>query len=132
MVIFQFLTFYFLLYSFGRAVFQLLNFFLDKKEKSISDEIFGLNIEFFFPVLGLFVLGNIVVIFNFFSGINNTIFWIILILIFVFNFIKAPTIKLNLLNILNYILIPAILSISTRDLGLHPDTGLYHLNYHVL
>ena len=129
MVIFQFLTFYFLLYSFGRAVFQLLNFFLDKKEKSISDEIFGLNIEFFFPVLGLFVLGNIVVIFNFFSGINNTIFWIILILIFVFNFIKAPTIKLNLLNILNYILIPAILSISTRDLGLHPDTGLYHLNY---
>ena len=66
MVIFQFLTFYFLLYSFGRAVFQLLNFFLDKKEKSISDEIFGLNIEFFFPVLGLFVLGNIVVIFNFF------------------------------------------------------------------
>ena len=44
MVIFQFLTFYFLLYSFGRAVFQLLNFFLDKKEKSISDEIFGLNI----------------------------------------------------------------------------------------
>lgn len=129
MVIFQFLTFYFLLYSFGRAVFQLLNFLLDKKEKSISDEIFGLNIEFFFPVLGLFVLGNIVVIFNFFSGINNTIFWIILILIFVFNFIKAPTIKLNLLNILNYILIPAILSISTRDLGLHPDTGLYHLNY---
>ena len=129
MVIFQFLTFYFLLYSFGRAVFQLLNFFLDKKEKSISDEIFGLNIEFFFPVLGLFVIGNIVVIFNFFSGINNTIFWIILILIFVFNFIKAPTIKLNLLNILNYILIPAILSISTRDLGLHPDTGLYHLNY---
>ncbi len=129
MVIFQFLTFYFLLYSFGRAVFQLLNFFLNKKEKSISDEIFGLNIEFFFPVLGLFVLGNIVVIFNFFSGINNTIFWIILILIFVFNFIKAPTIKLNLLNILNYILIPAILSISTRDLGLHPDTGLYHLNY---
>ena len=129
MVIFQFLTFYFLLYSFGRAVFQLLNFFLDKKEKSISDEIFGLNIEFFFPVLGLFVLGNIVVIFNFFSGINNTIFWIILILIFIFNFIKAPTIKLNLLNILNYILIPAILSISTRDLGLHPDTGLYHLNY---
>ena len=129
MVIFQFLTFYFLLYSFGRAVFQLLNFFLDKKEKSISDEIFGLNIEFFFPVLGLFVLGNIVVIFNFFSGINNNIFWIILILIFVFNFIKAPTIKLNLLNILNYILIPAILSISTRDLGLHPDTGLYHLNY---
>tara|TARA_A100001015_G_scaffold277503_1_gene336758 strand:+ start:1086 stop:2777 length:1692 start_codon:yes stop_codon:yes gene_type:complete len=129
MVIFQFLFFYFLLYSFGRAVFQLLNLYLNNKGKSVAEKIFGFNIEFFFPVLGLFVLGNIVVIFNFFSGINNIIFWIILILIFAFNFLKAPKIKVNPFNILNYILIPTILSISTKDLGLHPDTGLYHLNY---
>ena len=129
MIILQFLFFYFLIYSFGRAVFQLLNLFLDKKGKFISDEIFGFNIEFFFPILGLFVLGNIVVIFNFFSGINNIAFWIILILIFAFNLLKAPSLKLNLFNILNYIFIPAVLSISSKDLGLHPDTGLYHLNY---
>ena len=129
MVIFQFLFFYFLLYSFGRAVFQLLNLYLNNKGKSVANEIFGFNIEFFFPVLALFVLGNIVVIFNFFSGINNIIFWIILILIFAFNFLKAPKIQVSLFNILNYILIPTILSISTKDLGLHPDTGLYHLNY---
>ena len=129
MIIFQFLFFYFLLYSFGRAVFQLLNLYLNNKGKSVANEIFGFNIEFFFPVLALFVLGNIVVIFNFFSGINNIIFWIILILIFAFNFLKAPKIQVSLFNILNYILIPTILSISTKDLGLHPDTGLYHLNY---
>jgi ribonucleoside-diphosphate reductase alpha chain len=123
MVIFQFLFFYFLLYSFGRAVFQLLNLYLNNKGKSVAEKIFGFNIEFFFPVLGLFVLGNIVVIFNFFSGINNIIFWIILILIFAFNFLKAPKIKVNPFNILNYILIPTILSYAgtTRPRFLLPE-----------
>ena len=95
----------------------------------MDKKIFGINFEFYYPILALFFIGNTVVILNFFTGVNNYFLVFLIAAALLFNIRKKPTIKFSFFGFLNYVLIPSILSISSKDLGMHPDTGLYHLNY---
>ena len=129
MVVFQFLAFYSLLFLLGRGLTQAINFFFIKDETLVDKKIFGINFEFYYPILALFFIGNTVVILNFFTGVNNYFLVFLIAAALLFNIRKKPTIKFSFFGFLNYALIPSILSISSKDLGMHPDTGLYHLNY---
>ena len=68
--------------------------FIEKKLiKNSNKKIFGLQPYSFYLLFGLFVIGNLTVLINFFTGSNNIIFQIFLILIAGVNIFYFPEIK---------------------------------------
>ena len=130
MVILQFLLFFICLYLLGRGLLIIHSYFLKKSFKNFENiKVFDLDIQFFFPIFGLIFIGNLVVLANFFIGVNNNLIFTIFFSLILLNFRYLKKLSFNFIQFINYILLPSILSISTHELGLHPDTGLYHLNY---
>lgn len=125
---FYFLVFYLLIFLVGRSLTALCyRYILDKNFKD-SQKAFNLPIYYFYTLLGLFFIGNISVINNFFF--KNNIFYlkVIFLLLVLFNLTERIQIRINLLNTLNFLLIPIIISMSTLTIGLAYDAGLYQLN----
>ena len=85
---------------------------------------------FFFPIISLFVLGNILFILNFFLPLKSTISFFLLFQYYFFfiNILDLKRVILNVENIINHLIIPALLSISTYGINFHGDAGMYHLN----
>ncbi len=93
-----------------------------------QNRIFTIPIYYFYTLLGLFFIGNISVIFNFFSKNNSfflKLFFIVFLLINTSNKLK---INYGLVNLFNFLGIPSIIAISSIKIGLAYDAGLYHLN----
>lgn len=125
---FYFLVFYLLIFLVGRSLTALCyRYILDKNFKD-SQKAFNLPIYYFYTLLGLFFIGNISVINNFFF--KNNIFYlkVIFLLLVLFNLTERIQIRINFLNTLNFLIIPIIISISTLTIGLAYDAGLYQLN----
>jgi hypothetical protein len=78
--------------------------------------------------MGLFYIGNFSVLYNFIAKNNSLFFKFALLLILLFNLNYKLNLKINLLNLVNFIILPGILSISTITIGFAYDAGLYHLN----
>ena len=125
MTIISYLIFYNLTFLYGRS---FLIFFGRLFRKNIKDiKIADIKIVSLSPLIFLFILGNLSFIFNFIFPIKY------------FIYIISPIIFLNLLNkdfsnlnqnkLINFILIPIFVAISSSDVGLHFDSGLYHLNF---
>ena len=122
---FYFLVFYLLIFLVGRSLTALCyRYILDKNFKD-SQKAFNLPIYYFYTLFGLFFIGNISVINNFFF--KNNIFYlkVIFLLLVLFNLTERIQIRINLLNTLNFLLIPIIISMSTLTIGLAYDAGLY-------
>ena len=84
MVILQFLLFFICLYLLGRGLLIIHSYFLKKSFKNFENiKVFDLDIQFFFPIFGLIFIGNLVVLANFFIGVNNNLIFTIFLL---FNF----------------------------------------------
>lgn len=117
-------SFYILLYFHGRGIFKILNYFHLNKESNYK-------ISLFYPIFSFFYIGNLAVLFNFFKGINNTLFFIVVLIPFFFNFLKLEfNINKNIFNYFFYNFITIFfLSSSTQGVGLHKDASLYHLAY---
>ncbi len=104
--------------------------FIEKKLiKNSNKKIFGLQPYSFYLLFGLFVIGNLTVLINFFTGSNNIIFQIFLILIAGVNIFYFPEIK----KINFHVIIPAFITYlmiftSTYNAGLSKDSDTYHLN----
>lgn len=115
-------AFYIFLYLHGRGVF----FILSKHFNSIDSSY---KVEIFYPIIGLFYLGNFSLIFNFFSGINNIFFYLFAFLPVLINLRFIHLRKINM----NYIIFNSVtllvLSASFKQVGLHKDASLYHLSY---
>tara|TARA_A100001015_G_scaffold277503_1_gene336761 strand:+ start:4817 stop:6475 length:1659 start_codon:yes stop_codon:yes gene_type:complete len=128
MTIFIFLLFYFYLFFVGRGSLILLSRLNKKHRKEIN--IFKSNQDVFFPIISLFVLGNILFILNFFLPLKSTIsfFTIISILFLFINIFDFKRVVINVENIVNHLIIPALLSISTYGINFHGDAAGYHLN----
>lgn len=112
------------LHFFGRAFLIIL-----KKFNYISnDEIFGTKTYIFFPILGFFMLGNLLILLNFFIPVKSSFVIIVCLLILAFNFLEF-NIKLNLnfLTAVHLLIIPSILIFSTYGTSFHYDAGYYHL-----
>ena len=115
-----FLIFYFFLYLIGRGFFLL---FLIFNNKNVAK--FQLNqYSHFFSIIGLFVIGELKLIFNFFSNTNFFLILVILIGFYgnkYFLSLKAEKIQIQAL-------IAFILGISSNTVNFSYDAGLYHLN----
>ena len=122
---------YFYLFTFlGRCFYEyIFDFF--KLEK--SEKIFSLNLETFLPIVSLFVLSNLAVIFNFFYKLE--FFYLFLFPILLFLFIKYRKYIVIVFkhhfknNYMKSIVIPTVISVALVDLNFNYDAALYNLKY---
>ena len=128
MTIFIFLVFYLYLLFVGRGSLVLLSRL--NKNNSEDINIFKSSQNIFFPIISLFILGNTLFVSNFFLPVKNTISFIFIIslLLIFFNIFDFKRGIFNLENIINHLIIPILLSISTYGTGFHGDAAGYHLN----
>tara|TARA_X000000368_G_C23051656_1_gene721712 strand:+ start:360 stop:1985 length:1626 start_codon:yes stop_codon:yes gene_type:complete len=116
-----FLIFYFAIYFYGRGFIRLF--------KISSFTIFKIPVPLFYPIVGLFFIGNVSVLLNFFVELTNPFARVFLISLFFLNLIKSDK-TINIKNkLIQLIIIPGILAISSLGVGLAGDAGLYHLNH---
>ena len=99
--------------------------------KKFKNKILFLSKEIIYPIIGLIVSGNVLVILNFFIPLKSGLVFVIFLIIVLynlwhisFNFKKIITFK----NIFYYLIIPSILLISSFNISFHYDAGYYHLN----
>ena len=116
-----FLLFYTALSFYGRGFSNIF--------KLSKNRIFGIHPSIFYPIIGLFFLGNISVLLNFFIQIDNNVVIFLLLSLFLLN-IKKSNQSIKLKNKLShFIFIPSIVGISSLGVGISGDAGLYHLNH---
>ena len=118
------------LYFLGRS-FLITNSLIIYKKTNLNENIFEMKSNIFYPVIGIFYLGNVLIVLNFFVPINNLFVFILIFLLIIPNFFefKFYTPKINIEFFTKYILIPSILIISLYSTGWHYDAGFYHLNH---
>ena len=119
----KFYLFFFFLYFFGRA-FIIMNSKILKINS--SSEIQGIDVQIFYPVLGVFFLGNLLFFINFFIPVNS--YFSYLLLFFLLFNLREPVDLQIFKNIYFNLLIFPILLVSSFDINFHYDAGLYHLN----
>ncbi len=119
-------TIFFIIYLLGRS-FVLTTYNL-KKTKVDELLIFDTKITLFYPILGMFYLGNALFIVNFFLPLNNKIMIGLLFLPILLN-IKNKFYNLNLRDIFTQLSIFVLINISIYTANFQYDAGFYHLNY---
>lgn len=126
----KYLLLFFYFYFLGRGVLILINKFISNNKKT-SKNILFVRQEIYFPLVGMAILGNVLIIINYFVGLKNPLTLLIVILLLLPNFIGLSSFNLptiNLRALFYYGVIPAILIISLYDTNWHYDAGYYHLN----
>jgi len=118
-----FLFFYLSIYFLGRGIFNIFTC----KLKNIYD----IPIKILYPIFGLFYLGNLSLLINFFFPINSFVSYFLLALPILFNLREVQQMKLNISikNLSAFLFTPLILGISSANINLAYDAGLYHLNH---
>ena len=119
-----FLFFYFFIFFLGRGISILL--------KVQDEEYFFLSLSMYYPIIGLFYIGNISLILNFFIGITEMISLIVLTFPLLFNFLnlkRLSSLNLKIENLVSYLITPIIIGVSVANINLAYDAGLYHLNH---
>ena len=125
MLIIQNFVFYNLIFFIGRGIFVFFRDFSNKKE---IKNFFGINVEYFFPIITFFLIGNISFVANFFIPIKNNVIFIFLLIFILFNF-KEKTKDLDIKQLLvTNLVVPLVLGVSSYSVGFHYDAALYHLN----
>jgi len=123
----KYIFFYIFIYCSGKSLFIIYEFVIKHKT---PEKILYTNKTTLYPVVGLFTIGNLLIIFNFIFPLENTFVYVLL---FFFNTpaILKSNIKLNinLNNLVKYLVLPTILVISTFDTSFNYDAGYYHI-YH--
>ena len=122
-----FISFHILLYLLGRGFVLALSKIIKLKFEIEHTIIGNLGINYYYPIIALFVIGNLTVFINFFSPIN-TIYIKILFVIFLFINLLDLRFVFDRDCIVNLGIIPFILSISSYGINIAQDAGLYHLN----
>ena len=122
-----FIGFHFLLYLLGRGFVLALSKIIKLKFEIENTFIGNLGINYYYPIIALFVIGNLTVFINFFSPIN-TIYIKILFVIFLFINLLDLRFVFDRDYVVNLGIIPFILSISSYGINIAQDAGLYHLN----
>ena len=122
-----FISFHILLYLLGRGFVLALSKIIKLKFEIENTIIGNLGINYYYPIIALFVIGNLTVFINFFSPIN-TIYIKILFVIFLFINLLDLRFVFDRDYVVNLGIIPFILSISSYGINIAQDAGLYHLN----
>ena len=122
-----FLGYFTYLTFFSRGVIVILNKNLKNSFPLDEDTIFGVKIFYFYPLISLFLLGNISFIFNFFFP-SNILIILFLSPILIANFFKKIDMKFDSIELLILSVSLFACFIGVQNLGFHYDAGLYHLN----
>ena len=125
-----YISLFIFLYFLGRS-FLITNSLIVNKEKYLNEKIFEMKSNIFYPVIGIFYLGNVLIFLNFFVPLNNIYVVIFIFLLLIPNFLefKLTSPKIDIEFLTKYILMPSILIISLYSTGWHYDAGFYHLNH---
>jgi hypothetical protein len=119
-----FLLFYFVIFFSGRGISILL--------KIQGKKYFFLPLSIYYPIIGLFYIGNISIVLNFLIGIAESISLIVLTFPLLFNFLKfkkLTSLNLKIENLVSYLITPIIIGVSVANVNIAYDAGLYHLNH---
>ena len=122
-----FLCYFIYITFFSRGLIVILNKYFKKNFPVDEDSLFGIKIFYFYPILTLFLFGNISFILNFFIPSNVSIA-LFLSPILLANFLKKIEIKFNLIELLVFGTALFSSFVGVQNLGFHYDSGLYHLN----
>lgn len=123
-VYFKFLILYIFLYLLGKSLL-IITSKLSKINLNNKLKIQYIEVSVFYPLLGLFFMGNILVVWNFIFPINKYAF-IPLFLIIILG-LKNLDYKDIIRKLLRFTPVYLILLISSYDMNFHYDAGLYHL-----
>ena len=125
-----YISLFIFLYFLGRS-FLITNSLIVNKKKYLNEKIFEMKSNIFYPVIGIFYLGNLLIFLNFFVPLNNIYVVIFIFLLLIPNFLefKLTSPKIDIEFLTKYILMPSILIISLYSTGWHYDAGFYHLNH---
>ncbi len=115
-----FLIFFSLVYLHGRGIYYI---FYDVQKK-----VFSIPVNLFYPLISLFFIGNLSVIFNFFLPLKNIFFQFLLLIPFIFNLKSSKKLKFSLYKIIQFAILPSILGLSSLTVGLSYDAGSYQLS----
>jgi hypothetical protein len=121
---------YLYLYYVGRSFIHLINKVFVRE--TLPSRILFIKTQYFYPIIGICLVGNLLVIINFIFPLKSPLVTILLLLLIVPNFFNINLDNLNFINLQNFIcfvVIPGLLLISSFDTGFHYDAGYYHLNH---
>ena len=128
--LFNYLTIYYLFYLSGRGFFLLLSK-IYLRQNFIQENILNIRSNILYPIVGLIITGNVLIILNFFLPLKSFfVYFVLFISIFpnVFHLNKL-TFNNKFIFFVNYIFIPSVLLVSVSDINFHYDAGYYHLNH---
>ena len=110
---------------FGRSFIVIYSkFFLNKMSDEI--DIHGINIYVLYPFVGLFILGNLLFLINFFLPLKSNFSYLVLLFLLINIYEK---INLNyFIKYMKYSSLSIFLLVSSYNVNFHYDAGLYHLN----
>ena len=128
----KYILIYLLLLFLGRSCVILINKLIIK-EDIITKSILETKSIILYPIIGFIILGNVLIILNYFVGLKHGLVYSIIGLLLVPNLFEMKKVKfkeiITLENIFYYFFIPGILLISSSDINFHYDAAYYHLNH---
>ena len=124
----KFLLFFFWFFLLGRGLTIL---FKNKDFQQSGDnlKVFSLPVYLLYPIFGMIFMGNITFLINYFYPISNRFIILLSFVLVLLNIKIKPNIKLNFTFSLLSIFTLLYLPLSSYNIGLSYDAGLYHLNY---
>ena len=124
-----FLSFYLIFYFSGLGIIKLFT----RNTKNNLDTINNSKLLFhdLYPLLTLFILGNLNLVLNFFLPLNKIVLPLLSIIfsLFIYGLFTSFNSRFKSISILNQLIIPLIVSFSSYGIKFHYDAGAYHLNY---
>ena len=110
---------------FGRSFIVIYSkFFLNKKSDEI--DIHGINIYVLYPIVGLFILGNLLFLINFFLPLKSNFSYLVLLFLLINIYEKINS--NYFIKYIKYSSLSIFLLVSSYNVNFHYDAGLYHLN----
>ena len=116
------------LYFLGSLIVRRFN------DSNNEPRVSNIPIKLFYPLISLFVIGNLTVIFNFFLPLKNLILplFISTSILVILWMIKIRTELFNLNHFINIVFIPGVLGVASYGIWLGWDTGLYHIPHQLI
>ncbi|MDB3983831.1 hypothetical protein N9437_03095 [Acidimicrobiia bacterium] len=125
LLVFKFYLYLSFLFLLGRSFVIIISKF-SRQKVNINSTIHGLDIQIFYPIIGIFFLGNYLYILNYLLPVKSKFSYLIFLFIFL-NFIEPFELK-KLREFIITLPFYLIILVSSYDINFHYDAGLYHLN----
>lgn len=128
MTILIFISFNFIVFLIGRGFLILINLSSQNFNNIENKKYLNIELKYYFPILALFLIGNLTVIINFFLPVKQQYLLFISFILVLLNLKNINSTFTHQLKFYYFIFFPALLSISSYSIKFASDAGLYHLN----